>query len=156
MPLKKYNWSQLKLEFFLSDFDEVKGFFEHKVGIYNAGITRRTKGWKKEKKAFKRTIINDALKKFQDEQKEKMDEALDNLMGDISQRLERDKVKELPSNEIFIYWKILMTMSGRPIVIRQSRNECFNTEIPLEEIMKANQEERQRNYEKAKEEGYLN
>lgn len=63
MPKQKRDYSAIKLEFFQSDFDEVKSFITHKWIRYNAEWSRRTKGRAKEKAEYKNEILQKALEK---------------------------------------------------------------------------------------------
>ena len=63
MPKQKRDYDKIKMEFMLSDFDEVKSYITHKWIIYNAECTRRTKWWTKEKQEYKQKIYEKALKK---------------------------------------------------------------------------------------------
>lgn len=63
MPKQKRDYDKIKMEFMLSDFDEVKSYITHKWIIYNAERTRRTKWWWKEKQEYKQKIYEKALKK---------------------------------------------------------------------------------------------
>lgn len=65
---QKYDFAALKLEFFGSDFDEVKSFFQHKYNTYSSQVQHSTTGWTAEKKERKRQIVNEANKlAFDDE-----------------------------------------------------------------------------------------
>lgn len=63
MPKSKHNWDKLKLEFFQSDFSEVKPFLIQKGVLrkgqkYGSNTAVKTKGWGKEK----RTLFENAFK----------------------------------------------------------------------------------------------
>ena len=61
MPRTKYDWPALKLEYFKSDIDEVKGFFKEIHKVWNAQISKMTTGWSKEKLEYKNKIVEKAL-----------------------------------------------------------------------------------------------
>jgi len=61
MAKQKYDWKALKLEFFASDYDEVKDFIRNKLGIYNRNAVQSTKWRAKDKQAYKQSIIDKAL-----------------------------------------------------------------------------------------------
>ena len=61
MAKQKYDWKALKLEFFASEYDEVKDFIRNKLGIYNRNAVQSTKGRAKDKQAYKQSIIDKAL-----------------------------------------------------------------------------------------------
>ena len=43
MPKQKYDWERMKMEFVLSEYDEVKQFMQDKYKIYNGEIAKNTK-----------------------------------------------------------------------------------------------------------------
>lgn len=73
MGKQKHDYKTLKLEFFESDFDEVKGFVSDKWHRYNPERAKRTKWWAKEKQEWKEQIIEKALARKQDEMAKKLD-----------------------------------------------------------------------------------
>lgn len=73
MWVQKYDYSALKLEFFQSEYDEVKSFLSDKWVTYNTKWTENTKGWSKEKKAWKEKIVEKALEKKQNELAKKLE-----------------------------------------------------------------------------------
>ena len=62
MPKQKYDWSKLKLEYFQSDIDEIKSFFQAKWKPYVSTIRDNTRGRWKEKQAYKEKVLENALK----------------------------------------------------------------------------------------------
>lgn len=65
MPKQKYDWEKIKMEFMLSDFDEVESFMND---IWITTVNRkRTKNRTKEKQEYKQKIYEKALKKKWDE-----------------------------------------------------------------------------------------
>lgn len=58
---QKHDWKALKLEFFASDYDEVKGFIEERLRKRNGNIRNKTTWRWKEKQAYKQSIIDKAL-----------------------------------------------------------------------------------------------
>lgn len=64
MPKMKYDWDKIKMEFMLSDFDEVEWFFKDKYKTAtNWTIRKYTMWWSKEKQEYKQKIYEKALKK---------------------------------------------------------------------------------------------
>jgi hypothetical protein len=68
MPKQKYDWSKIKLEFFKSDIDEVKGFFKDTYKVWNAQTSKMTTGRSKEKQEYKNEILQEALRKNAEKQ----------------------------------------------------------------------------------------
>lgn len=65
MAKQKYDWEKIKMEFMLSDFDEVESFMND---IWITTVNRkRTKNRTKEKQEYKQKIYEKALKKKWDE-----------------------------------------------------------------------------------------
>lgn len=77
MPKQKYDWERMKMEFVLSEYDEVKQFMQDKYKIYNGEIAKNTKWWTKYKLEYKQKMVSDALRK-------QMDKDSDSLTLDIS------------------------------------------------------------------------
>jgi len=79
MAKQKYNYEKLQLEFFKSEFDEVKAFITDKWLIYNSEWTKRTKGRAKEKKEYNAMIVEKALKKNAEKQIDELEIPIDYL-----------------------------------------------------------------------------
>lgn len=77
---KIHDYSALKLEFFKSDFDEVKSFINHKWITYDANRTRRTKWRTKEKEEYKMKIVEKALQKNAEKQANELSVPIEDLM----------------------------------------------------------------------------
>lgn len=60
MAKQKYDWANLKLEFFKSDYDDVKSFLNTKWMLWKVS-SKRTNWWTKEKQDFKQKITKKAL-----------------------------------------------------------------------------------------------
>lgn len=73
MWVQKYDYSKLKLEFFQSDFDEVKSFLSDKWVNYNTKWSTNTRWRTKEKKEWKEKITKKVLLKKQNELAKKLD-----------------------------------------------------------------------------------
>lgn len=64
MPKRKYDWSELKLQYFQSDIDDVKAFFQLSWSQQlDWNTIKKTKWWAKEKQEYKQKIVEKALKK---------------------------------------------------------------------------------------------
>lgn len=66
MPKQKYDWNEIKMEFMLSEFEEVKPFIEHKYNTkkaYTRQTAEMTKWRWKEKQEYKQKIVMKALEK---------------------------------------------------------------------------------------------
>ena len=64
MPKRKYDWSELKLQYFQSDIDDVKAFFQQSWSKQLDGnFTKKTTWWARDKQEYKQKIVEKALKK---------------------------------------------------------------------------------------------
>jgi len=79
MAKQKYDWKDLKLQFFQSEIDEVKEFFQRKFNVYNRNIQQNTRGWTKEKQAYKEKILQKALEKKMKEEAKNLEVSVDQL-----------------------------------------------------------------------------
>lgn len=82
MPKQKYDWSKIKLEFFQSDIDEVKVFFESKYGQWkrNWTMNRNTRWRTKEKQEMKANILKDAMAENAERQAKELSLPLEKIM----------------------------------------------------------------------------
>ena len=75
----KYNFDELKVEFFKSKTPEVKKFFEDKFNTYTAHIRKYTAGWTKDKQNYIRTQIQEAEAEYQIEKKKRWKQVIKNI-----------------------------------------------------------------------------
>ena len=133
--VKKYDWAELKLEYFQSDIDDVSSFliqkgFKSLWGKYGV----KTKWRNKEKQAYKQKIIEKALKKSAEKKAKELEvpiealqlwkkNALVGIMNDLTKNSEKmsmsDKVKWLNA---------LKTELWEPTTV--SKNENVNKNEP--------------------------
>ncbi len=62
MPIVKYDWIQLKKNFFDSDFNDVAGFLQQAIGKIpesDGNVAQQVKGWAEEKKEWRRIQIKE-------------------------------------------------------------------------------------------------
>ncbi|TXH07882.1 MAG: hypothetical protein E6R04_11945 [Spirochaetes bacterium] len=130
----KYNWEALKAEFFLSDFLEVKGFFQSRFGVYTSTINNRTTGWTVEKKAFTKSIAERAIKEGGEKRKEELKEALENIQDWFKNKAKQ--TKGLNPKGAAIVWKVLRVENELPTNI----NKTENTNIELQQLQKARED----------------
>lgn len=139
MPKQKYDWNKIKMEFMLSEFDEVQPFLKqnyNKDTAKNKQIADATKWWWKEKQLYKQKIYEEALKKkWKETAKEvadKMeryemlwDEILNWMEEQFQQIGEEDeewKKRKINSNDIMNIWKIKRTEMWLPTNISKTEN----------------------------------
>lgn len=64
MPKRKYDWSELKLQYFASEIDDVTSFLSQVwIKTISWSYNKQVKWWAKEKEAWKQKIIEKALKR---------------------------------------------------------------------------------------------
>ena len=135
MPKQKYDWSKIKLEFFKSDIDEVKGFFRGKYGVWNTQTSRMTTGRSKEKQEYKNEILQEALRKNAEKQIQSLEIPIEilkkgkknwiiGIIKDLSEKSEKlsmsDKVKGVNQLKIELweptsFSKTDTTLRGDPL-----------------------------------------
>lgn len=65
--ITKYNWDELKLEFFKSDFTEIAPFIQQRYSkdtAKNSNIANHTKWWANEKRDFYNSIMKKAIDNY--------------------------------------------------------------------------------------------
>lgn len=75
----KYDWKGLKLDFYQSEYDEVKAFFEATGVPYNRFTREKAKWWAKDKQEWKDWVINKALAKEQEKRAKELEIPIDQL-----------------------------------------------------------------------------
>ena len=129
MAKLKYDWAKLKLEFFQSDFDDVKSFLNTKWMLWKVS-SRWTNWWAKEKQDFKQKITQKALENALKKQAKELEIPMDQLskakknavIKAINVMME-DKLSMADSERII---RILRTEMWLPNTY--SRNENINEE----------------------------
>lgn len=142
MPKLKRDWEKMKMEFLLSEFDDVEWFFKDRYKTAtNWTIRKYTTWWCKEKQEYKKKIYEKALKKkWNETAKEISDiakryEMLDEeFISRMEQQFEEskktpkkwEKVRKLFSGDIMNMRKIARTERWLPVNI--SKVEQTNKE----------------------------
>lgn len=130
MPKQKYDWNKIKMEFMLSEFDEVQPFMKQRYNkdtAKNKQIADATKWWWKEKQEWKKKIYLEALKKKWKESEKEIESKMgryEMLWDGILQWMENaifgDWKKN--SNDIMNIWKIKRTEMWLPTNISKTEN----------------------------------
>ena len=69
----RYDWTALKLKFFASRHESIRGFLEEEIGMKENGNTRdKTLGWSEEREAFRKRVYEQAKERLSDELTEKV------------------------------------------------------------------------------------
>ena len=79
MAKQKYNFDKIKQEFFDSDYQEVKSYFEDKFDWLNAHIAKNTLGWTKDKKNYIKDQISKANAIYEKERQKKWIKVMRNI-----------------------------------------------------------------------------
>lgn len=86
MPTKliktpRYDWNALKLKFFASRHESIRGFLEEEMGMKENWNTRdKTLGWSEERETFRKSIY---------------EQAKENLSEELSEEVYKPSIKEL-------------------------------------------------------------
>jgi hypothetical protein len=107
----KYDFAELKKEYFLSPIRGVREFFMWKTGCHNAWIEKNTVGWNRDKLDWKMQIVEKTLAEIQDEEAKKNAETLIKILDELRRRSENPIGLEFDDLEKL--WVIFMTMNGR-------------------------------------------
>jgi hypothetical protein len=121
---QKYDWKDLKLQFFQSDIDEVKEFFQRKFNVYNRNIQQNTRGWTKEKQEYKEKILEKALERKAKEEAKNLEISTTQLKQ-AKKTLLLVTVLEAPSNLLSLYtiyasFKLFSIKSSSTLLINSS------------------------------------
>jgi hypothetical protein len=116
---QKYDWHTLKLEFFVSDFLEVKAFFQDKYQTYTSHIKDKTIGWTREKQEFKRRIAEETI----EEMKRKEVDLNSDFISTITAEIRSRDLNKASAKELETYWKLLRTMVGEVTSISSNRSQ---------------------------------
>ena len=135
MPRQKYDWDKIKMEFMLSEYDEVQPFLIWKFGekLASSSMKNNCKNWWKEKQEMKKKIYMDVLKKKWKEAVDDVSKKLERyemLWDEILQRMEEQfnpvgedwKPRKINSNDIMNIWKIKRTEMWLPTNISKTEN----------------------------------
>lgn len=137
MPKRKYDWTELKLQYFQSEVDDVKAFFQLLWSQQlDWNTIKKTKWWAKEKQAYKEKIIKKALEENAKKRAKELQIPIETLqlwkknalvwiMNDLTKKSDKmsmsDKVKWLNA---------LKTELWEPTTV--SKNENINKNEPLD------------------------
>ena len=138
MPKIKYDWEKIRMEFILSEFDDVEWFFKDRFKTStNWTIRKYTTWWCKEKQKYKQKMYEDVLKKKWKETAKEISnnvERLEMLNDKFIEWMEKEmeeqekqpskweKKRRLFSNDIMNMWKISRTERWLPTNISKTEN----------------------------------
>ena len=130
MPKQKYDWNKIKMEFMLSEFDEVQPFMKQRYNkdtAKNKQVADATKWWWKEKQEWKKKIYLEALKKKWKESEKEIESKMeryemlwDGILEWMENAIFGDWKKN--SNDIMNIWKIKRTEMWLPTNISKTEN----------------------------------
>ena len=149
MPKQKWDYKQLKLDFFQSDIDEVKVFIETKYGQWrwNGTLNKNTRWRWKEKQEYKDKILQKVLEKRAEEEAKSLEIPVDKLMkakkaviwlfmNKLNRTLEEqktDKDADFNVKEFEKILKVIKTELGEPTNISKT-DATIKTE-PIDESL---------------------
>ena len=129
MPKQKYDYKQLKIDYFQSDYEDVKGFMESIWRSYDWNCRKQTRGWGKEKQAYKDKILAKALEKNALKQANELEVPIDTLKKAKKKaiiKIINYLNKELNPSDMEKVVKMIKTELWEPTTY--SKNENMNTE----------------------------
>ena len=119
---QKYDWPSLKQEFFVSDYVEVKSFFEEQYGNYSGTIRTNTTGWSKEKKEFVQDILAKSVEHTKEKRALELSKTLDGILDELQRRVNGSNIQFLSVRELKTLWEIFMTMNNKPLKANKEDN----------------------------------
>jgi hypothetical protein len=131
MPNQKYDWIQLKQDFFNSEFFEVEPFLKQKFGRGtgdDGNIAKHAKGWTNDKKEWQQKRIDEIQKTADKELKEKLKIQLSDLLT----------IKKLTFELDMSFLEIFLRMAsgkGDPVEAHE-RNFVMNYPNTPEQVIK--------------------
>lgn len=115
MPRLKYDYPTMKIEFFKSDYRNVKSFLQDRYQRYTSSMRENTIGWAYEKQAYKESVFDEALKKLRDESSELLKNDLNRILSEVHIRLSNmSSLTNISNNNLITYCYLFMTLNGRP------------------------------------------
>lgn len=149
MAKQKHDYNNLKLEFFESDFDEVKSFLSGKWVVYNTKRWENTRWWTKEKKERKEKIVEKALARKQDELAKKLEIPIEHLLETKKATIqlmrkklkyisELEKLWDIDLNDLEKIWRIAKTELWEPTTVSNNTNNNTETIQSINIVVWAN------------------
>ena len=138
MPKRKYDWAELKLQYFQSDIDDVSEFILQSIWKSSWGRNNtKVKWWRQEKEAYKQKIIEKALKRNLEKKAKSLEipvevlqkwkkNALIWIMNDLTKNAEKMSMRDR-----VVWLNALKTELWEPTTV--SKNENINKSEPLNE-----------------------
>ena len=130
MPKQKRDYSAIKLEFFQSEFDEVKAFITDKWLIYNSERTKRTKWRTKEKQEMKTKIVQKAVQKNINKRADKIEIPVEALQESkvkfLWKIMEMWDMEKLSMKDLALWLEKIKTELGEPEHVSANYNMNAN------------------------------
>lgn len=154
MQATKYDYNALKLEYFMSNIDEIKWFRIDKGLNYNSRVATMTKWRWQEKQERKNKIVEKALERKKNEIAKKLEIPVEDLFKTKKQTIELMKVKlnqylkkvnadpeDAPINmkDLEKIWKMTKVELWEPTIVAQNTGTIdanLNTSWPLVQIVR--------------------
>lgn len=93
----RYDWNSLKLKFFVSRNESIRGFLEEEMGMKENGNTRKmTFGWSEERENFRQDVF---------------EQAKISLKGQIFEEIYKPSLQELGEMHQEIVWMLKMSLT---------------------------------------------
>lgn len=138
MPKQKYNWAEIKREFFESEYKEIKQFMKEKYKIYNATIATKTKGWSNQKREREQRINEKALLLEEEREAKQKSKMMKNIVTGIAMKVKTiEDLKKLSAKELSILWKMIRVENNLPTFIAKNDNDNTHKFESLSGILKS-------------------
>lgn len=133
---ERIDFNKLKLDFFTSEYSEVKPFIEENQGKRNGNLQKKTKGRAKEKEDYKLAILNKTLEDNKEEMEERLKirlRKMDDLYIKLTNKLEKKLEEDLSITELFNIWKIIRVEKGLTTnITKDPENEAKTEELKFQ------------------------
>ena len=109
----KYNWPLIKVEFFNSDYLDVKPFMEDRYGGYHNAMA--VKGWAEHKARWLESVQKKALQISSEKMAKELNRGLDEIRGYFVELGENARKLKLKPSDAYIIWEVLRTENALPV-----------------------------------------
>lgn len=111
--ISKYNWPLIKVEFFNSDYLDVKPFMEDRYGYYHNAMS--VKGWAEQKARWLESVQKKALQISSEKMAKELNRGLDHIRQYFVELGESAKKLKLKPSDAYIIWEVLRTENALPV-----------------------------------------
>lgn len=125
----KYDWPSLKQEFFESDYQECLAFFKSKYGRFDGNMSKQSRGWPGDKRAWRNAEVQLSLQNLQSDRVAGLKETLDKIVALCRGEIDTMAKKGVKVKSLVKIWEVLRTESGLPKAISHNINDNNNIDL---------------------------